>query len=106
LSRYRDELEQFKALDAQILGISTDGLEENRAFAKSLTLNFPVLSDPDKKVARLYGVLDEETGRNRRTTFVINKEGIVKSIEQGPSAIEIEGSLKVCRILKQPKEAE
>jgi alkyl hydroperoxide reductase subunit AhpC len=51
-------------------------------------------------VSRAYGVLNEDAGVATRTTFVIDKEGRVKSIEQGQSAIDVTGALASCQTLK------
>src|SRR6478752_3483185 len=44
---FRDNFEEFAAAGARIVGISTDGIEKQKAFADRYKLTFPVLSDPD-----------------------------------------------------------
>ncbi len=53
-----------------------EGEKGNKAFAESLKLDYPILSDPDKKVAEAYGVLNAERGFANRWTFYIDKEGV------------------------------
>lgn len=69
--------ERFEELfgDAVLVGISADSLDSHQRFAASLDLPFRLLSDPNQRVARLYG----SNGENypRRTVFVINREGRV-----------------------------
>ncbi len=60
---------------------SVDDAETNKRFAESLDLNYPILSDPDKKVAEAYGVLSER-GFARRWTFYINREGYIEYIDK------------------------
>ena len=55
-----------------------------------------MLSDFGKSVSRLYGVLDEERGMARRTTFVIDKAGIIRHIDSGADAIDIAGVKAAC----------
>ena len=53
----------------------------NKKFAESLDLDYPILSDPDKSVARAYGVLSAR-GFANRWTFYIDKDGIIKEIDK------------------------
>lgn len=50
------DFDQFKELDVQILGVSVDGSFSQKTFADSLGLPFPLLSDLDARVTRLYAV--------------------------------------------------
>jgi peroxiredoxin Q/BCP len=60
---------------------STDSLEDVTAFATLNEANFPILSDPDKKVARAYGALGI-IGYAKRWTFYIDREGIIQHIDK------------------------
>lgn len=60
----------------ELVGISADSIETHVRFAQSENMPFKLLSDPDQKVAKLYGSAGEN-GYNRRTVFVINKQGKV-----------------------------
>ena len=67
---------EFKALNAQVLGISVDSVFSHKAWLKELgNLNYPLLSDITKEVSRKYGVLLEERGIALRGTFIIDPEG-------------------------------
>ena len=61
---------------------SVDEPELNAKFAKSLNADYPILSDPSKEVARAYGVLMDDRGFARRVTFYIDKDGIIRAIDQ------------------------
>ena len=65
-----------------------EGEKGNKAFAESLKLDYPILSDPDKKVAEAYGVLNAERGFANRWTFYIDKEGVIKEIDKKVKAQE------------------
>ena len=95
---------KFEAMETQILGISVDSPFANKRFAEDLGLTYPLLSDFQRTVSRLYGVLDEERGVARRTTFVIDKEGIIRYIEQGASAIDPSGARQACQVLGGKRE--
>jgi peroxiredoxin len=73
-------VERFRAEDTQVLGISVDSTETNRAWAASLDVeNMLLLSDfwPHGQVAQAYGVLREQ-GFTERATFIIDKQGVVR----------------------------
>ena len=69
-----NDLKEFEQLDAQVLGISVDSRHSSTAFAEHLKLEFPLLSDFDKRVTRAYGVL-REGGFAERALFVIDRNG-------------------------------
>lgn len=77
---YNEILPIFKEYEAQLLGISVDGVWCHRAFAQARALDFPLLSDfePKGAVARAYGVYREEDGFTERALFVIDAEGIIR----------------------------
>ena len=59
-----------------------EGEKGNKAFAGSLKLDYPILSDPDRKVAKAYGVVADEKGYAKRWTFYIDKDGVIKFIDE------------------------
>ena len=75
----RERLADFLTFDTEVLGISCDPVYALRAFADADGLNFPLLSDfwPHGEVSRAYGVLDERTGAPRRSSYVVDKQGLV-----------------------------
>ncbi|MEN9822269.1 MAG: hypothetical protein RLZ04_695 [Actinomycetota bacterium] len=77
LNSYNDDLAQFAELDAQVLGISAQGLESHERFASKHGFGFPLLSDPDKAVAGAYGTLGP-IGFPRRSVFIVDAEGVVR----------------------------
>jgi peroxiredoxin len=82
----RDDFEQYKNLDAEVLGISVDGTFVQRAFAKANNIPVPLLSDYNREVVRKYDVVLPEFAHGmketaRRAVFVIGKDGIIKYVE-------------------------
>ena len=77
---YNEMLPVFRDYDAQILGISVDGVWSHAAFAANRTLHFPLLADfePKGEIARRYGVYDAKIGTAERALFVIDADGIVR----------------------------
>lgn len=64
---------------------SCDTAEVNKRFAEALKLDFPILSDPDGKVARAYGVVSDTRKFPQRWTFFIGEDGKIEFIDKGVS---------------------
>lgn len=70
---------EFKALNAEVLGGSTDSVHSHKAWLKDLgELAFPLFSDMNRSMSADYGVLLEEKGIALRGTFIIDPEGILR----------------------------
>ncbi len=76
LNSYNNDLSQFEELDAQILGISPQGVESKNKFAGEQGFDFPLLADVDKQVAGMYGTLGP-IGFPRRSIFIIDRDGTI-----------------------------
>jgi peroxiredoxin len=82
---YEEDLSEFERRNAQVLGISTDQVFSNEAWAKSFGgggLSYPLLSDnwPYGHVATKYGVM-RGSGTVERAIFVVDKQGIIRYID-------------------------
>lgn len=72
---FRDLEAEFAALGAIRLGISADPVDRQRQFSEKHGLDFPLLSDADRTVARQFGVKRPGPLFNKRATFVIGTDG-------------------------------
>ena len=79
----QENLPLFKVLNAVVLGISVDSRHSHKAFSEHLGLEFPLLSDYDKKVCQAYGVL-REGGFAERALFVVDRQGIIRYVHVNP----------------------
>ncbi|OVA08307.1 Alkyl hydroperoxide reductase subunit C/ Thiol specific antioxidant [Macleaya cordata] len=78
---FRDSYEKFKKAGAQVVGISGDGPESHKAFAKKYRLPFTLLSDEGNKVRKEWGVPSDLFGTlPGRQTYVLDKNGVVQLI--------------------------
>ena len=74
---FEQDLSKLNNLNAQVLGVSVDSKYSHKEFATKLGLNFPLLSDFNKEVCKLYGTLRKE-GFSERAYFIIDSQGIVR----------------------------
>jgi glutaredoxin-dependent peroxiredoxin len=105
---------KLEATDSIVLGISIDSPAANNAFAEKIGVTFPLLSDMNRKVLKQYGILKmynvskdqkdaEEYEWAQRTTFVIDKYGVIQHVEEEESAINPNNAVAVCT--KLPKKS-
>lgn len=86
---FRDHVEDFRKLGVVVFGISPDPLVQHEKFIEKHALNFPLLADEDRAVAKAYGVwrLRSRQGQEymgiARTTFVIAQNGQVAKVFSG-----------------------
>jgi peroxiredoxin Q/BCP len=81
---FRDALSEFEAAGVTVLGVSPDSPASHKKFADKFGLTFQLLSDPDKQLAKAYGiwVLKKNYGREfmgiERSTFLVGADGRIK----------------------------
>lgn len=84
-----------------------DGEKGNAAFAKSLDLDYPILSDPTRKTAKDYGLVADDKGNAKRVTFYIGKDGkiafIDREVKTEMHGEHIAAKLKELGVAKAPK---
>ena len=80
LALYQELLPEFRKFNAELLGISVDGVWCHLAFAKDRNLHFPLLADfePKGEVSRTYQVYRATDGTSERALYVIDADGIVR----------------------------
>jgi peroxiredoxin (alkyl hydroperoxide reductase subunit C) len=110
--------DDFKAIGVQVLSISVDSIfvhkvwndnELSKMVGKSVP--FPMLSDQDGSVGRLYGIYDEDAGVETRGRFLIDPDGIVQGFEVltppvGRNVNETLRQLKAFQLVRESKGTE
>jgi thioredoxin-dependent peroxiredoxin len=77
---------QFKKTGTPIFGISADSVESHEKFKRKMAFPFDLLSDPDKKVCKLYDVIQEKSMYGKkflgieRSTFLIDGKGVLRHV--------------------------
>ncbi|MPZ49598.1 MAG: redoxin domain-containing protein [Dehalococcoidia bacterium] len=78
--------EAIKQFDAVIVGISPDSLESHRSFRERYSLEFPLIADPRKQIVKAYDA-QGFLSLIARVTYVIDKEGTIRSVIRHDLAI-------------------
>src|SRR3989338_3127856 len=86
---FRDTASEFQKRNAVVLGVSKDSVATHTKFATKYRLNFPILSDEDKKVIKAYGAWGQKKflgktfeGMLRKTVLIDPKGNISKRYEK------------------------
>lgn len=107
-----DRYEDIKKLGAEVISVSTDTAFVHKAWhdnsATIKKIKFPMLADPARRVCSSYGTLIENEGLSFRGTFLINPEGLIKTIELhdnsiGRSGDELVRLLQAAQFVEQNK---
>jgi peroxiredoxin/anti-anti-sigma regulatory factor len=109
LALYNELKAEFAEFNAQILGISVDGVWCHGAFSRDRKLHMPLLADFEPKggVARLYGVYREKDGVSERALFVIDAGGVIRWSYVSPVGVNpgADGILKALEEISKNKVA-
>jgi len=107
MKAYQADIAKFTDTETQVFGISVDSVPALKRWSEDLApetkgLSFPLLSDfKQRKVVKDYGIFNEAQGFGMRATFVIDKEGVIRHIEEGNTAIDPSAAYQACSILKK-----
>lgn len=74
LQAFQKDIKRFEDLNTQVLGVSSDSIETHKEFTEEYGITFPLISDADKSVRKLYG--------KGRITYLIDKNGIIQYIQE------------------------
>jgi peroxiredoxin len=109
LALYNELMPEFSEFNAEIIGISVDGVWCHLAFSKDRKLHFPLLADfePKGAVARQYGVYRDNDGESERALFVIDAEGVIRWSHVSPVGINpgADGILKALELMAKTEKA-
>jgi len=103
MAKYQETSGQFNSNNTVILGMSVDSTWANAAFADKLGVKFNILSDASREISKSYGVFNERQLVANRSTFVIDKNGVVQKEFIAQEALDPAKSLEACALLKEVK---
>jgi len=81
-----------------VIGISGDSLPCHKAFVEARAVPFPLLSDMHRSVMAAYGVLDEDRNVAFRSTFVVDRDGVLRWGQAGDRQMTRDGR-EILRVL-------
>jgi len=88
MKAFQKNLQKLEAADTQVLGVSMDSAFANKAFADSIGVTFPLLSDWGGDITRQYGVHVDKYKAARRINFLIGKDGKILEEQLDSAAID------------------
>jgi len=88
MKNFQQNLKKLEAADTQVLGVSMDSPFANKAFADSIGVTFPLLSDWGGDTTRQYGVYVDKYKAARRVNFLIGKDGKILEEQIDKEAID------------------
>lgn len=104
MALYNEILPEFRRFNAELIGISVDGVWCHAAFAQDRKLHFPLLADfePKGAVAKMYGVYRRHDGTSERALVVLDAEGMIRWSYVSPVGINpgADGILTALEALK------
>lgn len=83
---FAENYEEFRSIDAAVIGISKDSAASHVKFAKKYSLPFVLLSDPEHKVIEAFGAWQEKKNYGKvsfgtvRSTFIIDENGVIEKV--------------------------
>ena len=104
---FRDSYEEFRKLNAEIIGVSRDTLKSHESFKNKHCLPFDLVSDESENLCKAYDVLHEKNKDGKqylgidRSTFIIDKKGILREEFRG---VKVDGHIAhLLEVLKKYK---
>ena len=79
---------KFKKAGIQPFGVNPAGVDSHHAYVEKMGFNFPLLSDPERAMARAYVALKEDGRGIQRTVYVLGRDGAVRFAQRGAPAVD------------------
>ncbi len=96
MKNFQANLKKLEATDTQVLGVSMDSPFSNHAFAESIGVTFPLLSDWGGETTKKYGMYMDKFKAARRVNFLIGKDGRIKEEQIDNEAIDPSKIVDAC----------
>jgi len=79
---------KFQAANIQPFGVNPAGVEGHAGYVRKLGFNFPLLSDPDRAIARAYHALKDDGKGIQRTVYLVSQAGKIAFAQRGAPPVE------------------
>jgi len=79
---------KFKQAGIQPFGVNPASVDSHHSYAEKMRFNFPLLSDPERALARAYAALKDDGKGIQRTVYVIGRDGTVRFAQRGAPSVD------------------
>ena len=79
---------KFQKAGIQPFGVNPAGVESHAAYVRKLRFNFPLLSDPDRGIARSFHALKDDDKGIQRSVYVVNRGGAIGFARRGAPPVD------------------
>ena len=79
---------KFQQAGIQPFGVNPAGVDSHFKYATKLSFNFPLLSDPDRAIARAYHALKDDGQSIQRSVYVVNRDGRIAFAHRGAPPVD------------------
>jgi thioredoxin-dependent peroxiredoxin len=84
----RDEMAKFEKAGIRPFGVNPAGVASHASYVQSFHFNFPLLSDPDRAIARAYHALKDDDRGIQRSVYVVGRDGTIGFARRGAPAVD------------------
>ena len=84
----RDEIVKFQQAGIQPLGVNPAGVESHQSYVEKMRFNFPLLSDPERRIAAAYHALKDDGRGIQRTVYVVGRDGRIRFAQRGAPPVD------------------
>jgi len=79
---------EFRKAGIQPFGVNPAGVEAHANYVQKLKFNFPLLSDPDRAIARAYHALKDDDRGIQRSVYLVRRDGSITFAQRGAPAVD------------------
>ena len=79
---------KFQRAGIQPFGVNPAGIDSHAGYVRKLHFNFPLLSDPDRAIARAYHALKDDDRGIQRSVYVVNRDGTIAFARRGAPPVD------------------
>lgn len=80
---------KFEQAGIQPFGVNPASVQSHLSYVEKMRFNFPLLSDPDRAVARAYHAMKDDGKGIVRTVYVIGRDGTVRYAQRGAPPVDL-----------------
>ena len=84
----RDEIAKFEQRGIQPFGVNPAGVDSHHSYVTKMRFNFPLLSDPERAIARAYAALKDDGHGIARTVYVVRRDGRIAFAQRGAPPVD------------------